>query len=574
MAPWTTGIADLAPVIRVHSGSVRPGARRCPTHLRSRSEQAFGAAAPGKRPYLARSPLGPLTAVLDLVEHQGRPVDEACAHLPRRGDRGTRVMGGWVAPAHEGLLAWTRHAARTYLDALTADGADRSPVADPWILQHLPGPGRARARPYEICVWGRRYLLRDGPEVIRELRVPVPSSACPTTDAEAAVAAFVAAAGAHVNRAAVEAEPWRYAGGTPYPTRTPSEVPPPTRVRVVRVSCLDGDATTLFDGTVAESRDLFAAAGREGLRAALSPGRRVPGGDCLPCRVRDGCGRLPRTPGLLGVQDRSRPRRTWSVTAGRYHRECPAKAHFHDLGLPAAGAEQPVGRHAEAVRSWLARLHSRAPARACTRDDLPVDRGAWSTDGVGLTGRAARVGAAMLEHHLTVCPLGDADRTDPTHVDLPLTVDDPLSDVLVRTGCDLVFRRGGSWVLRDLVAEEVDPVRDDPGLLAHHPRTALLVLLVAAKVLPVHTPPVIEIERLAPTGARVRTIDPAPQRIRSAARTAVRELAASWHADTAHLATPGPVCRACPYRRWCPEAGADSGMPGGGETRTRGTRRT
>ncbi|MFI6575818.1 PD-(D/E)XK nuclease family protein [Nocardiopsis sp. NPDC050513] len=557
MAPWTTGTADLAPVIRVHSDAVRPDARRCPTRLRTGSEQDFGRAVPGRRPYFAHSPPGPLTAVLDLVEHQGWTVDEACAHLPARGDRGTRVMGGWVAPAHEGLLAWTRHAATTYLDVLAADGADRIPVADPWIRQHLPGAGRARARPYEICVRGRRYLLFQGSEVVRELRVPVPSSARPATDAdaEAAVAAFVAATGTHVDQAAVEAAPWRYAGGTPYPTRTPPDAPPPTRVRVVRVSCLDGDATTVFDGTVAEARELFAAVGREGLRTALIPGRRVPGGDCLPCRVRDGCDRLPRAPGLLGVRDRSRPRRSWSVTTGRYHRQCPAKAHFHDLGLPAVPvAEQPGARPAEAVRSLVARLHSRTPARACTRDDLPVDRGAWSADGVGPTGRAARTGASMFEHHLTVCPLGDAARAGPIRVGLSLTVDDPRSDVLVRTGCDLVFRRGGSWVLRDIAAEEVDTGPDGPGLLARHPRTALLVLLVASGGLPGDTPAVVELERLTPSGVRVLSIDPALERHRSAARTAVRELASAWHADTAHPATPGRVCRTCPYRRWCPDA--------------------
>uniref|UniRef100_UPI0003615CA0 hypothetical protein n=1 Tax=Nocardiopsis lucentensis TaxID=53441 RepID=UPI0003615CA0 len=546
MAPWTNGTADLAPVIRVHGGVVSPTARHCPTHLRTRTEHAFGAAAPGKHPYLARSALSPLTAVLDLVEHRGRSVEDACAHLPTRGGRAVRIMGEPVAPPHEGLLAWTRHAARTYLGALAAgsgeraDGLDRVPVADPWILQYLPETGSGRARPYEVCVWGRRYLLRDGPRITRELRVPVPGPTRPPGPEEVAVTAFVVATGAHVDRAAFEARPWRYVGGAPYatrPRRLPEEAP--ARVRVVQVSCLDGSEATLFEGTVTEAEERYAAFGREPLRAVLASGGRVPGADCRPCRSRDRCGRLPRAPGLLGVRDRSRPRRTWSVTAGSYHRECPAKAHFHALGLPSgAGGDGPEGaaaRRGHAVLSWIAGRHRRSPARACPADDLPPDGDAWSAGGVDVTGRAARTGASMLERHLAVCPLSDASRPGAVHVDYPLTVDDPLADVLVRCSAGLVFRRDGAWVIRELTTARTGTVADLDRLLHDQPRLALLVLLGTAVVPPTAPRPAIELEVLTPDGAHVRAVDPDLPRNRATARAVVRALAAPWHADTAHV---------------------------------------
>ncbi|WP_116245777.1 PD-(D/E)XK nuclease family protein [Nocardiopsis sp. FIRDI 009] len=341
MTPWPNGTADPAPVIRVHSGSVSATARRCPTHLRGRTERAFGAAAPGKRPYLARSAPGPLTAVLDLV-------------------------GG--------------------------DGA---------VPPGLPGQG------------------------------PLPRS-----------------------------------------------------------------------------------------RSAS--------------RARPRCARRGR-----GIHEAEE-------VAGSGFRHGGSPARSEDT----AAVEDTTARREHTVRSWLAGLH---------RTATPGRRGVS-----GSPAAPARAGAALLEHHLTVCPLEDASRTGAVRVDHPLTVDDPVFDVLVRSSADLVFRRGGSWVLRDLVtAGTATTVPDTDRLLRERPRAALLLLLGTAVVPAPDPPPVIELEALAPGGARVRTVDPASRRNRTVARTVVRALAAPWHADTAHLAAPGPVCRACPYRRWCPGAAVSATGPDG-----------
>ncbi|CAL9602516.1 hypothetical protein SUDANB121_05482 [Nocardiopsis dassonvillei] len=744
------------PVVRLLSDAAVLPRGGCPAHRRVRADHSLGPA--GHRP--REAPVAVLHAVLDLVEHEDWSLERACAHPPPPGRPPVTVLGERVPPVHDGVRRWVHHAARTHLAAT----AGRTPTPDFWVRQYMPERGARHRRPYEVRAAGRCYTRGAA----RELWVPEPGALRRApADAGVAVAAYVLATGTPVDREAYAADPDRYHGGAPYPMRR--RCGPPERVRVIRVSCLDGAAETRFDGTVADAEDLFASRGREGLRAALVGGARAPGADCLACGVRSGCGRLPRTPGLLGLGPAPQ-RLSWSPSVAREHSLCPARAHFRALGLPAvphtparrtlpatprrpdapappearpalvgapagpaaprspgtpghpdrptappqavsgtgtprppdapvrpagdappeetsahraatpapatlrapgphaayappaetapvtgpftpstgpvpprapgrpagdtslpgtaprngtpspaktpaapgrpdrdahptpaetgtapaalpptdtpepgaagrgaggtdAPAREDRGRPAEAavpapgsaparsgdgvvagaVRAWLERAHERLPRRACEPADLPVDPARWACAGRRLFGERARRAAAMLAAHIPVCPLRDLPAGDHVRSGPSLTADDTDADMLVVYRTDVLHHRRGSWVHRSVLISEGEPPRaTGAALLDEDPRAALGVLFFAAGVITSGPEPAVEIEVLTPGGARVEVLDPASPPVLAAAERTVHALAAPWHRDRAHTPVPGPACRTCPYRVWCP----------------------
>ncbi|PWV54847.1 PD-(D/E)XK nuclease family protein [Nocardiopsis sp. L17-MgMaSL7] len=513
-------------------------------------------------------PFNPLNAVLDLVEHLGQSIDRACNQLPAPGERSKRIMGEFVRPVHEGLLTWTRHAAQTYLNALEADerasGLNRTPVHEPWVRQYLPKDYPSLTRPHEFCVWGRRYTFQDGHETVRELRIPVLGTLDKRQHDEAklAVAAFVLATETHVDQDMFDVDPGYYLGGAPYPMRRDaSRLQPPHRVRIVEASCLDSSTSSpaLFDGSITEAEDFYTSSGQKALYAVLQADTRVPGSGCLSCKVREGCTELRRTPGLLGVNNQSRPRRSWSVTAGRYFLECPAKEHFRSLHLPPENSvENPVAvRQGRAVHAWLEELHSRFPRRPCTLDDLPRNHDSWTAGEWTLIGEEARQATEMLVGHIEVCPFQDVFPAAHVHVEQTVTADDPQADVLILARPDLLYQRDGSWVYRELKTTSSDYTPGGRWLLSRHPQLALAVLLFERGVIPLGANSSVELETLTPNGPDVRILDPHSELTRSKAREVIHELAGPWHADMSHIPTPSPkICGQCSYRRWCPSSAA------------------
>ena len=561
------------PVIRLLSDTAVLPLGGCPAHRRVRADPSLGPALPRPR----EAPLAALHAVLDLVEHRDWPLERACAHLPPPQRPPITVLGEPVPPVHEGVRRWVHHAARTHLAAT----AGRTPAPGFRVRQYMPERGSRHRRPYEVRAAGRCYTHGT----TDELWVPVPGRLRRTpTDAGVAVAAYVLATGAPVNRNAYAAAPERFHHGAPYPMHRRT---PPRRVRVIRLSCLDGTTHVRFDGTPADAEALFAAHGREGLRAALVGGARVPGADCLTCGVLSGCGRLPRTPGLLDLGPAPQ-RRSWSPTIAREHALCPARAHFHALGLPPApaGPHPPApprnrtfawppdtagprnraaddgdlppggpadGAVAATVRAWLEQAHRRLPRRACDPFDLPLDPARWACAGRRLLGAPARRAAALLSAHIPLCPLrglptGDHIRSGPT-----LTADDTAADTLVVHRPDVLHHRRGSWIHRSVLIQEEDTEQaTGTALLDREPRAALGVLLFAAGAITAGPASAVEVETLTPDGARLDVLDPASPAVLAAARRAVRTLAAPGHHDREHAPAPGPACRTCPYQGWCP----------------------
>ncbi|NKY82448.1 hypothetical protein HGB46_28295, partial [Nocardiopsis dassonvillei] len=196
MPDHTTGEPVPTPTVRVFSGSAALAAGGCPAHRRFSADPSLGADPPPRD-----TPGAVLEAVLDLVEHAGMALEEACARLSAPRGPGRALPGGRPAPPHPGLLVWVRHAARCYLEALAGDGGrdgpHRAPVFDFWVRQYLPVPGSPNSRPYELCARGRRYAYAQGSERVRELRIPVAGAAGGQARprAEVAVAAYVLATG-------------------------------------------------------------------------------------------------------------------------------------------------------------------------------------------------------------------------------------------------------------------------------------------------------------------------------------------------------------------------------------------
>ncbi|WP_017574700.1 PD-(D/E)XK nuclease family protein [Nocardiopsis kunsanensis] len=526
------------PCVRIPAEAVtaRPGS--CPTHVRASADHKVEHPGRHKPDPLCTDPLTALNAALDLVELDGRTAEEACARLPRPGERPHNHRGAPLAPLHEGLLTWVRHAVRTWLGALEGpQGQARVPCAQPWLLRFPPRYRSPGARTYEILAHGRSYTLLEGTDQVRELRVPVVGTPDDGAPGPAdAIAAHVLATGSPVDRTAVDTGPWRHRAGHPLPTR--GDVPAPDRVRVLQVSCTDGTEQVRFDGTPAEAGQLYTERGRPALRALSSPaGARVPGPDCAPCKLHRGCDGPAQVPGLLGFRDRTRPRRTWSVQAGLRHRTCPASAHLHDLGLPGAGPSPET-----VVRARLARAHRRSPSRACTPEPRPRTTEPQVAD--------------LLSAHAGTCALHTVTAGAPVHAGLRLPLQDPLADVLVLARVDLLHRKEGSWIQRQTAVTDTRAGAEGPDLLDLHPELALSVLLFASGTITPGAHSRVELERLTPQGARVDVFDPFSPGLRDRAAAVVSELASPWHQDTAHAPAPGPACGSCPQRRWCPEAPA------------------
>ncbi|WP_083939667.1 PD-(D/E)XK nuclease family protein [Nocardiopsis chromatogenes] len=553
--------------MRIYSGSAYTTREECPKHVAAKADYAIKRSKRRESPLLADMAFEPLTAVLDLVEHRGYSVEDACAALPSPADGPRILVNDRVRPPHEGLLAWTRHAARAYLDALAADedrdGRQRTPAADPWVHQYLPGNGE---RPRELCAWGRRYTFHDNGETFRELRIPVLGSLerrQGDRTAKTAVEAFVLATGTPVDSDVLASEPGRYWGGVPFPMRhpdgrSPEAAPGPRRVRIVEVSCLDSAVSPpLFEGDVSEAKAFYAAEGRGRLRTVVRADARVPGSDCVSCKVHPGCTALPSVQGLLGVSSKRRPRRTWSVTTGRYYEDCPAKAHFRELRLPTeAGVEYPAPvRQGHAVHAWLQRLHERRPFRPCTADDLPEDPGSWSAGQWLLEGEDARRATEMLAGHIEVCPLKDVSPITDVRMEQTLAAEDPEADVVVLAKADMLFHRDGSLVYHELKTSGSITPFGSRRLMWRHPQLALAVHLFARGVIEPGPMSTVELETLTPSGPDVRTIDPRSESAQARAAEVVHGLTAHWYGEERFPPAPDPkVCGRCPYQRWCPSA--------------------
>ncbi|MFF4406326.1 PD-(D/E)XK nuclease family protein [Streptomyces sp. NPDC001404] len=502
------GLFGTSTVVDLRLSMFGPERYRCPASdalkargLRPRVRAAW------KPEMLETFPNGPFMAAADALERPvGEPVPSA--------SRGSRQR-----PLHDGVKRWTEHALRMYQQAFPPN-PDLRPVDQSWVYRYHSSAGEDRSSTeYRITAWGRCFESDDGR--LRELRLPV-NRLRARSAAERAVAALVAAEG--------------------------SSDPRLERVRVVQFALSDGRTEPVFDGTRKEALDVYRAEGAPAVRALLDSQEYRPGTACASCVIAPVCPALPRAEGLLGITDRSRPRRSWSSTTGRRHQGCPARGYLRGLRLPADEAVERgvAAERGRAVHTFLAERHSRLPRTPCA-PEIPAD---WVPRGYWLPDDERRLGAELLRHHAEVCPLrtvvpGAEIRTEPR-----LVFDDAAADLLVLAEPDALYQDAGSWVWRETKTSSSDRPRRD--VLVTYPQLALAVRIIGGGLLPVsRIRGRVELELLCPGGVDLRILDPFAPATQAAAEKVLRDQVSGWHVDTSFEPVPGPGCTSCEVARWC-----------------------
>lgn len=517
MKPWQQpdGVVGDASFVRVSLGVLGPQRYRCPARdaMAARPNLVASVGVRRGRELLESFTLGPFMTALDLIEDRHFTADQALDIVGKYPKR----------PMHDGVLQWTTHAVRAYLDAFPSD-ANRPmrPVRSRWSHQsRLSEPDDRGARRYEINVWGRCYVSPDGHT--RELRLITNRlNARRRGDAEIAVAALVAAQGS--------------------PGR------PPERVRIVQFGILEGAAETLFDSVPEAATEMYRLHGKDALASIADNAEYRPGAACADCHFSGVCPKLPRQPGLLGVPDLGKPRRSWSATNARSYRICPARDYLRRQRLPV----DPMVEHSaaaergRAVHAFLERRHRQA-GRECCDLHIPSD---WVPEGYELSEDDRGLGARLLRHHAEICPLRYADdvRTEPE-----LAYDDMDANVVVLAKPDLLYEERGAWVWREVKTAGSDR-RRPADVLVEYPQLALGIVLVARGALGRGR---VELELLRPGGADLMTFDPFTDGMRKRAEQVLVDHVRAWRVDDRFAAVPGHECRRCEVSRWCPaKAGA------------------
>ncbi|MEU0953173.1 PD-(D/E)XK nuclease family protein [Streptomyces niveus] len=406
-----------------------------------------------------------------------------------------------------------------YLQAFPPD-PDLRLARQPWVYKHHQAAGEGQAAEYRIAAWGRCLESTDGRR--RELRLPAVKHLRARSDAERAVAALVVAE------------------GDPDPRLE--------KVRVVQFALFDGITAPVFEGTRDEALALYRSVGAPAVRTLLSSQEYRPGTACASCAVAPVCPALPKTEGLLGLVDRSRPRRSWSSTTGRGHRSCPARGYLRGLRLPTDDAIErgAAAERGRAVQAFLTERHGRKACAPCT-PEIPAK---WVPEEYRLPDNERRLGAELLRHHAEICPLLVAEQRSEIRTEPRLTFDDTAADLVVMAEPDLLYQNEGSWVWRETKTSASD--RPRRGVLTVYPQLALAVRIIGSGAL---SGPKrrgrVELELLRPGGADLSILDPFAPATRAAAEAVLREQVSGWHAETRFEAVPGTECAGCEVAQWC-----------------------
>lgn len=515
------GLVGNPTVVDIRLGMFGPEQYRCPAAdaLKARGLRARERAA-WKPETLESFPNGPFMTAADELE---RPLGKLQPSAPRAARR---------RPLHDGLEQWTQHAVQMYREAFPADPALR-PAPSPWVYRYRrPIGDGSNTVEYRITAWGRCFESGDGR--LRELRLPV-NRLRTRSAAERAVAALIAAE------------------GNPDPRLE--------RVRVVQFALSDGRTDLVFSGTRDEALAVYRAEGAPAVRALLDSREYRPGTACVSCAVAPVCPALPRAAGLLGIADRSRPRRSWSSTTSRGYRSCPARSYLRGLRLPVddiaeRGAAVERGR---AVHAFLAAQHGRQPRTLCS-PEIPAD---WVPEGYQLPSEERQLGAELLRHHAEVCPLRTAGPQAEIRTEPRLAFDDTAADLLVLAEPDLLYQDGNSWVWRETKTSGSD--RSCRNVMTTYPQLALAVRIIGGGVLPgPQARGRVELEVLRPNGVDLRTLDPFALTIQTTAEAVLREQVSGWHSETLFEAVPGRDCATCEMARWCSARQMQSAGPDAG----------
>lgn len=553
MSTWQVpeGMTGDPHLLRVYAGAVRDDDDDCALlrAVKARPGLEPAARTRAKPPDLEMFPLEPVMRALDLVEFYQMTQAEAFAVLRGARQHPDPATVRKAKPAHPGLMHWAQHAVSHYLAALdeTHLPPGLRPEARRWVRQADVRRDAGDSGIYELCAWGRRYTSRDGS--VRELRLLRLGAAGERARApgEVELAAYVTAYGGLSGE-----PPW----GRPHRVRAE---PAPAWVRVIEVGCLDGSTQVLFDGKPRETQEPYKQFAAPRLRATVDATERRPGSGCATCRLTSSCAALPQVPGILGISDASRPRRTLSVTDLRNYKKCPAQLHLRALKLPRNRDIEygPEARRGQAVHAWLQQRHADPARGRCNAQEIREEPD-WSSGKWQLKGTDAQIGAELIAKHAAVCPLRYADADVLPRPEPLLTFHDTDADTIIIARPDLLYRSWGSWVWREVKTTKYTTDRSGKDVLESYPQAALAVVLLAGGALGGDIRGSrVELEILRPTGPDLEIITPrAPDRV-AKAREVLHALAAPWHADRVFPAAPGTQCNRCEVARWCPDAQLD-----------------
>ena len=561
--PGMTGATD-----HVRVGTRSSGEGTCPDYLAAKAHPALrpATAARTRKEKLDTFPLGILNAALDEIERNGAPTAQAV-------DLAVEEAAGEGKRPHPAALTWVRAGVAQYLAGAArhrdrVQPADRATVLvrDYWVASEDRRASGGRL--WEMYAYGRRYESPDGS--VREIRIlhyGIFDPRQPAGDrqdaqgqdsqedhklagraAQEALAAYSAAFGV--------AAPWPRRWSEPFqPSRVLRAPAGPIRlVRVVQVGLADGEHHVVFEGIPAKAKREYEGNGAGQVRRAVTRGVPQPGGGCAQCKLRTACEALEPLPGILGITDPGAPVRTWSAASGRYYSRCPAQAHLYRLHLPRDREYSESAKRGQAVHAWLGQAHGGPGRTPCTMRDIPASPDDWSAGRWHVTGEEARRGALMLGSHAEMCPFHRASQLGEVRVEPLLTVHDTAANVIVTARPDLLYLEDGSWVWRE-TKTKARPLRPGTDLLAEYPQLALGMILLAENLL--EGKPAgrrVELELLYPDSSDMILLDPNDHAHLARAREVIHDLAAPWHADETAVPRPGPECRSCPVRQWCPDA--------------------
>lgn len=515
MTSWhpPPGVSGDSGVIKVSVGMLGPARYRCPARdaLAARPRYQADTPMPRKPEVLETFSNRPFMDVLDLVEHRGTPVRDALAKVGKR-------------PMHDSVQQWTNHSVNRYLEAFPShEDGTLKPFRGRWVYETMLAQADQRgARQYRITVWGRCYRSTDGK--VREVRLPANRlDGRARTDAEIAVTALVLAAG--------------------------GPDAPPEHVTIRQFGMLDGRSVTLFDGSRQAALDLYAVSGRTALAQLVDAGEPFvyrPGAACADCPFAAVCPELRRTPGLLGVRNRRRPRRSWSATSARNYAVCPARDYGRRQRLPVdQGVERgPAAERGRAVHRYLEDRHDGTTCPCDAR--ISAD---WVPPGFSLTEEDRALGTVLLRHHAVVCPVRHTRKSADLRVEPDLVFDDTDADMVVLAKPDLLYHDGTTWVWRE-IKTSASGRRGTRPWIEQYPQLALATILAARDDFGLGIGRV-ELEVLRPAGADLYTLDPRTPEVRRHAETVVRESFTKWHDDDRFLPMPGRHCASCEVAQWC-----------------------
>ncbi|MFE7802899.1 PD-(D/E)XK nuclease family protein [Nocardia sp. NPDC057440] len=468
---------------------------------------------------------------LDMIEFGNADIEQAVTSLTKR-----RTV------LHPAAQRYAEHAVRSYAEHPSSMSERMSPARWWWVAQR-DSPNAL----WEMWAWGRRYeSVATGGRELRLLRMGSVAGRSDDDDlAATAMAAYVVAFGA--------------AGKWPRPWSEPFELglcDGVEHVRVVEVGLFDGSVRILFDGTPEQAQRLYVQHGRDVVAELARRDDPQPGWACGKCKVMDRCDALARIPGLLGVDARSTPIRTTSISDLRYYRTCPAQSYMYSVHLPRISEYSTEAALGQGVHRWLEDIHA-SDHPACTPERMPSGREPWTAGEWEIAGEEAAIGASMLSNHIDVCPFSvDAPiteiRTEPT-----LSFFDPAAQAVVIAKPDLLYRENGGWVWHETKTTQRTPRGVGDELLDKYPQLALAVVVLGAGALGGRDDTSrVELELLHPGGAELHLIDPTdPARV-AYARQVLRELATPWRLDDAFEPRPGKACQWCPVSKWCPSSAA------------------